>query len=337
MPHAAKIFSLLVLTFCLQFFPVYNAVSQPFEVEIFSKPISNFKPGSNKKRFDRLEFVGGLEFTSTNQHVGALSGMVLMKDRRRIVAVTDTGFWFTAQLTRNADGVPTGMENARMAPLLDRRGRPFGVKWLADAESIAIDGKWAYISLERNSRVLRYELDIENFASRAERVKLNLDARKLKPNKSLETIVIAPKNSALEGSPIVIAERSFVRKKEAIAAIMDGPLKGQFSVRRKGKFEITDGDFLPNGNLLLLERRFNLADGIGMRIREIQAGDIKPGAVLTGKKLIKANGSFQIDNMEGLSVTTDDDGNIYLSLISDNNHSMLQRNLYLEFRLIEGE
>jgi hypothetical protein len=39
--------------------------------------------------------------------------------------------------------------------------------------------------------------------------------------------------------------------------------------------------------------------------------------------------------MEGLDVWTRDDGALMVSLISDDNHSMLQRNLYLEFVLHE--
>ena len=307
----------------------------PFEVKINSIPIANFQPGSDEKKFGKLEFIGGLEFTSPNEHVGALSGMVLMENQSRILAVTDTGYWFTAKIERTADGRPSALQNAKMAPMLDHSGNPFEHKWNADAESIAIDGDTALVSFERDNRVLRYKLDLENFATLPERVSLNLDVSQLRSNKGLETIVIAPKNSALNGATIIVSERSFVAKKRIRAAILNGPEKGLFTVKRKGKYDITDGDFTPNGDLILLERRFNLADGLGMRLRRIRAQKIKSGAVLKGKKLLKADISYQIDNMEGLSITTDAAGRITLSLISDDNHSLLQRNLYLEFRLIE--
>ena len=42
---------------------------------------------------------------------------------------------------------------------------------------------------------------------------------------------------------------------------------------------------------------------------------------------------YQIDNMEGLDVWRAHDGMLMVSLVSDDNHSMLQRNLYLEFIL----
>lgn len=323
------------LIYFLALFPAASAA--PFDVELFSKPISHFKLGSEQKIFGKLEFIGGIEFTSSNAHVGALSGMTLINERSQILAVTDTGYWFTAAIKRDSSGAPIALKAGHMAPLLDRFGKPFRHKWNADAESIVIEGDSALVSFERDNRVLRYRLDLENFASTPERVKLNLDVTKLRANKGLETILKAPAQGPLKGATIIISERSYAKKKRIKAAILSGPSKGLFTVKRKGKFDITDGDFLPDGNLVLLERRFNLANGIGMRLRRIKADKIKPGADLKGKTILQADGSYQIDNMEGLSITTDNEGHIYLSLISDDNHSMLQRNLYLEFRLINGK
>ncbi|MGO8646623.1 esterase-like activity of phytase family protein, partial [Rhizobium ruizarguesonis] len=73
-----------------------------------------------------------------------------------------------------------------------------------------------------------------------------------------------------------------------------------FSVERDGSFDITDGAFLPSGDLLLLERRFNMAEGIGMRLRRIKGTDIRPGAIVDGELLLEGNFNPQIDNMEGL-------------------------------------
>jgi hypothetical protein len=49
--------------------------------------------------------------------------------------------------------------------------------------------------------------------------------------------------------------------------------------------------------------------------------------------LIEADGSFQIDNMEGLSVHRNAAGEIILTLVSDDNYSRLQRTLLLQFAL----
>lgn len=324
-------FLLVLLALLPQF---SKALAEPFDVDLFSKPIENFKVGDTQKIFGQLEFVGGIEFTSPNVHVGALSGLALIDGRSQIVAVTDTGFWFTAKIERDQKGRPVAFKNGRMAPLLDANGQAFEHKWISDAESIIVENGEALVSFERDNRVLRYRLDLEKFATLPKRLALNIGVESLRQNKGLETLVKASANSALKGAIIVISERSMSSNKQIRGAIIEGPKKGRFTVKRKGKYDITDGDFLPNGDLLLLERRFNMANGIGMRIRRIKAGKIRPGASLKGKKLIKADISYQIDNMEGLSVTTDQEGQVYLSLISDNNHSLLQRNLYLEFKLL---
>jgi hypothetical protein len=49
-----------------------------------------------------------------------------------------------------------------------------------------------------------------------------------------------------------------------------------------------------------------------------------------------ADYSYQIDNMEGLSVHTDADGAVVLTLVSDDNFNhFLQRTVLLQFRLVD--
>ena len=156
----------------------------------------------------------------------------------------------------------------------------------------------------------------------------------LRGNRGLETIAVSPKDSPLAGGVTVVSELSFDANGNLLAAVLDGPRKGIFGVVRKGAFAVTDGAFLPNGDLLILERRFSFAEGIGMQIRRIKGDDIKPGAVVDGDILLNADMGYQIDNMEGLDVIVEP-GDTRLILVSDDNHSILERNLMLEFRLVE--
>ena len=77
-----------------------------------------------------------------------------------------------------------------------------------------------------------------------------------------------------------------------------------------------------------------MARGVAMRLRRIEADSIASGGLADGPVLLEANMAYQIDNMEGLDVWTRADGATMVSLVSDDNHSILQRNLYLEFRLL---
>ena len=72
-----------------------------------------------------------------------------------------------------------------------------------------------------------------------------------------------------------------------------------------------------------------------MRLRRLAGDGIRKGAVADGPVLMEADMGYQIDNMEGLDVWRREDGALMVSLISDDNRSILQRNLYLEFVLHE--
>ncbi len=102
---------------------------------------------------------------------------------------------------------------------------------------------------------------------------------------------------------------------------------------RRDEFDISSARFLPDGDLMLLERRYAPVWGIGMRLRRIPGDTIKVGARLDGEVLLDAGMTDQIDNMEGLAVSKDEDGRTILTLVSDDNHSVLQRTLILQFAL----
>ena len=65
------------------------------------------------------------------------------------------------------------------------------------------------------------------------------------------------------------------------------PTPGQFSVRRTENFDVSDAVLLPSGDLLVLERKFSLFDGVGIRIRRI-ALDID-GAGRRGRRPLRSS------------------------------------------------
>jgi hypothetical protein len=104
-----------------------------------------------------------------------------------------------------------------------------------------------------------------------------------------------------------------------------------------GGFDITDAAALPDGGIVVLERRFRYSEGVKMRIRRIAAKDLKPGALVSGEVLLEANDSLNIDNMEGIAVHRGASGETILTLISDDNFSALQRTLLMQFALPDGK
>jgi hypothetical protein len=308
-----------------------ETLSAPVEV----KRIAEFKSGSTETRFGNLEFLGGLEFTSSEELLGSLSSFRLRPDGAQFVSVLDTGHWLTGRIERDGEGRLSGLADLSISTMLDTNGNVPLYKGAIDAEGLALRSGQAIVSFERDHRVEIYpDPGFEN-AKPTGGLNILIPPHELRGNGGLETVAVAPSESPLQGAVLTIAERSVDHAGNLFAAILEGPLKGQFKVKRDDPWDVTDGAFLPGGDLLLLERRFSFLGGVGMRIRRIKAGDIRPGAVIDGPVQIEADMGYQIDNMEGIDVVAGADGRSHIILVSDDNHSILQRNLMLEFRLAE--
>lgn len=313
--------------------PAADDSTQPFAVEITARPISNFRIGRDETRFGPLEFVGGLEMTGSSRHFGASSAFRFLKPGSDFIGVADTGFWFFGTITRDANGKPAGVSDFSMTQMVDEKGNPISRKWEVDAEGLDVEGDVATVGFERNHRVSQFKIDPADMKGPYRSLDFLVPKSELRQNRGFETVTRAHPNGQHEGGLVVVSEKSLDKAGNIFAAIIEGPNKGVFTIKRSGEFDITDGAFLPDGDLLLLERSFSMSAGVKMRLRRIYGESVAKGVVADGPVLFEANMSYQIDNMEAMDVWTRQDGALMLSLMSDDNHSILQRNLYLEFIL----
>ena len=100
-------------------------------------------------------------------------------------------------------------------------------------------------------------------------------------------------------------------------------------------FDVSDAVLLPSSDLLLLERKFSWLGGIGIRIRRVTLASVAPGAVVDGPAIFNADLGHEIDNMEGIDAHVTAEGETVITMVSDDNFSMIQRNLLLQFTLVE--
>ncbi|MCV9967527.1 esterase-like activity of phytase family protein [Pararhizobium sp. BT-229] len=304
-------------------------------VPVKSRQIENFKIGSEQKLFGKLEFIGGIEMSSSNLLLGAISSIRFRPDRTSFVAIMDTGHWVEGKIERDGKGRLAGTSDLTVTSMIDFNGRSEQIKERMDSEGVALRDGEVLASYEGLHRVDTYPDPGFAQSRPLATLPILIAPKSLRDNRGLETIAVSPKDSALAGGVVVVSELSFDQAGHIYAAVLDGPRKGVFGVVQKRPFAVTDGAFLPNGDFLVLERRFSFAEGIGMQIRRIKGGDIKPGAAVDGEILLQADMGYQIDNMEGLDVVIQPDGEIRVIVVSDDNHSILERNLMLEFRLVE--
>jgi len=310
------------------------STAAPVSIEVNARPIPAFEPGDRAHvRFGALEYRSGLVLTSGFPGFGGLSGIRLDAKGERFISFSDKGTWFTGSIVYRGRAM-NGLADVEAAPMLGPDGKPITTRGWFDSESIALDGSLVYIGLERVNRVLRFDFSKGFTRARGEVVPLPPAASRLPFNKGLEALVFVPKGMPLAGTLIAISERGLDAKGNLIGFLVGGPSPGQFSVRRTDKFDISDAVLLASGELLVLERKFSWLSGIGIRIRRIALTSVAPGAVVDGPSIFEANLGEEVDNMEGIDAHVTPEGDTVLTMVSDDNFSLLQRTLLLQFTLV---
>jgi hypothetical protein len=292
------------------------------------RPIALDPDDPARKRIGPLEWRGGLAITSGDARFGGLSGLVVDATDGELVAVSDAGHWLTARLRLDRDGRLTGLDDARVLPIRDRKGRPLTTKRNADAEDLArlADGSFL-VAFERNHRVARYAAP----GSKSQ----------LPPKPG--GLAQAPTNKGIEALAVLPDARVFALSEGFFA----GPdLKGW--VQTAGKWQPLlyrpHGPFRPSGAaaspdgrwVYVVERAVTLLAGFMTRIVRLNTEAIRSGAVLEGEEIARLPGGNRFDNIEGISVSRGRDGRMLFYLISDDNfRSNLLRTVLLQFALVE--
>jgi len=315
--------------------PSRAAETGPVPITVTARPIAGFsRRDPSLRRFGALEFVGGLVLTSSYRGFGGLSALRLDAGGERFTALSDKGEWFTGRFRYSGKTI-VGLDEVQAAPILGADGRPVAARGWFDTESIALDGDVAYVGIERVNQILRFDrFGQDGVRARGQPIPVPREILLLPHNKGLEAMVFVPRDKPLGGTLIAISERGLDAAGNLEAFLIGGPSPGLFTVRRRDAFDISDAALLPSGDLLVLERKFSLLEGVGIRIRRIALSSISPGAVVDGETLFEADLQDEIDNMEGLDVRQTPDGDIMLTMVSDDNFSLLQRTMLLQFRLI---
>lgn len=333
---AALAFALLA-TFALSASaqPNPRAPEPPAKIEVRARSILAFEPANpSRTKFGALTFRGGIELTSSHPHFGGMSAIRVDANGATFLAVSDKGHWLRGRIVY--DGTrPAGIADAEMAPVLAHDGKPLSARGWYDTESLAVNGDIAWLGIERVNRIVRLDIGRDGLLARAQPIPVPAGIQHLPHNKGLECLEYVPAGLPLAHTLVAISERGIDEAGNIKGFLIGHSGPAEFSLKRIGGFDVTDCAGTPKGDLLILERSFSRLRGVGMRIRRVPLTSIQPGTTIDGPALFEADMNYQIDNMEGLSVHLASDGALVLTLISDDNFSIIQRTLLLQFTLEE--
>ncbi|MBY0564044.1 MAG: esterase-like activity of phytase family protein [Hyphomonadaceae bacterium] len=276
----------------------------------------------------RLRFRGGLRLDAPDDSLfGGLSGLEVLDDGR-LIAVTDKGLWFEAQLTLDHAGALVGAAGARIAFLRDENGDVFEDKESGDSEGLAHlpDGRFA-VSFEQTQTLRIYDLNRDGPFGAAQAGPTLAGIVRLPRNVGLEALA-----ATADGAMLVGAEGGGRARTPLWLAPLGATsaVASRIRYRPHRGYSLTALDRLPGGGFVAIERFY--APTLPPRARVMRFDDTAlNGESIEAEELALLAPPLAVDNFEGVAAVRNADGSTRLYLVSDDNFSDRQRTLLLAF------
>jgi hypothetical protein len=315
-----------------------------FAVDTRPVPLDPSDPGL--VRVGPLLYRGGLWIRSADPRFGGLSGLRVSPDGRKLVAVSDCGRGFTARLEYDRRGDLIGLRGATLSELVGPGGRALEGDEI-DAEGLAPgDDHDLLVVFERRVPALwSYGLEppFGGLPSPRPEPHFGQDCHGNRGPEALANLLdgrlfIACEGRGFEGGTTTVwlgRRGSWVSRPYALLERDEG-----FG----DVFRPTGAAVLPDGDVLVLERRF---PPIEVRLVRLSREWLEGDGPLVPREVARLVPPLTVDNFEGLDVRRDGSGATFVYLVSDDNGCLkrrpvmapraLQRTLLLMFELLPEE
>jgi hypothetical protein len=291
------------------------------EAELRFQPVPLDESDPQRRRLGALTFLGGWEISSGNRRFGSISAMHV--EGGHVTAVSDAGVVLRFPLPRG------GRSRVRLQTLVEGPG-PASDKTARDSETLLIEGSRAWIAFEHRNAVWRYD----SGTWRAQSAARPPEMRRWSRNAGAEAIA-----RLADGRFMIMAEGTRDSDGSSRVLLFDGDpaVPGSRAIELRylppAGYRVTDAAVLPDGRLLLLNRRFTILGGFRAKLTSLRLPQgIGPGHILRGTELAHFDPPVTTDNLEALSVSQEN-GRTILWIASDDNYFPLQRTLLLRFAL----
>lgn len=311
----------------------------PIKVTLVSKQKGPLENKTANLTHPKLKYRGTLLLNSPHPAFGGFSDLLISKDRKNFIAVSDMGFWLKGSLLYTQAGFLKGLTHkAEMGQLLDTKGKIFTIKYHADAEALCRapssamknDSTPGYlIAFERVHRINYYNSGkAMDLSGPATALPLSGELKNTPLNGGIETMLLLPDNSLF-----VLTEGDDYAGPLSSAALLNKNRWINFKYKRNSNFRPTSAGNLPGEKILILERRYNGPGTLEIRFCTINRNDLKAGVIVKPEIFCKINLPILQDNYEGMDIISSPDGKYWIYIISDDNFSPLQRTLLSLFEL----
>lgn len=292
---------------------------------VSATPVPLAESGPGRRRVGALAYLGGVRLTADDPAFGGYSSLMVLGDR--FTLLSDLGG--VLHFTLGAGWRPRAVRFADL-PAGPRTG---WTKRDRDSESMTVDPATGrvWVGFEQFNQIWRYG---PGFAPPAQGV-APVAMAGWKDNGGAESMV-----RLRDGRFVAISEttRPPGGGTGRDALLWSGDPVAQpvpafrFVYHPAPGFDPSDMTQLPDGRLLVLERRFQLPFRWSNRLVLVDPAAIRPGAAVTGQAVATLKAPLIHDNFEGVAAVREGEATI-LWLVSDDNQLPIQRTLLLKFRL----
>jgi hypothetical protein len=283
-----------------------------------------------------LRFRGGLWLRSADPRFGGLSDLRVAPDGAGLLAVSDCGHGLVGTLVHDPGGDLVDLKGVRLVELTGLDGKPLvGVE--GDAESLAYEADdGLLIGFEKVPRIWRYAR-VPPFGGPPEPRPTPPFGEACPSNRGLETMVRLD-----DGRLFMACEADGREATRAWVGRGDDWTARTYPLTANGPggvFRPSAAALLPDGDVLVLERRF---PPLEVRLARLAKADLEGTGPLVPAEIVRLAPPQSVDNFEGIDVRRDPTGATLVYLISDDNGctkrvgvvpSRLQRTLLLLFEL----
>jgi hypothetical protein len=315
---------------CLVFLPNYDGDPMlPLygsDVTLWAEPVQLDPAHPEVHTVERLTFLGGIALKSHDPAFGGFSSLLVLDDR--FTLLSDGG-----NVTRFRMGPDFVPRDVHFSALPDGPG-PGWDKVDRDSESMTRDPAtgaiWA--GFETYNQIWRYNAALDRAEAHA-RPPAMAD---WPVNEGPESMV-----RLRSGQFLVIAETQPRPHQPGtrVALMFAGdptkaPQRGwRFSYVPPKGFDPSDATELPNGDIMVLNRRFQLPFVFSNVVTIMPRAAIRPDAIVRGIPVATLAPPLIHDNFEGVAITREKGATIVWLVSDDNQQTLLQRTYLLKFRL----